>query len=620
MRNICSLPLLIALFIVLTFNPTTSVAQDASVYMYWANWGTPKIRRANLDGTNIQDLVTGISRPVDIALDLPTGKMYWTDRTADDHRDPNIMNRILRANLDGTNIETLAIGRSSIKEGIALDLSGGKMYWAVWSVVNDENKIQRANLDGTNVEDLVILPTADTSRYTGPRGIALDISQGKMYWTDCGGGKIQRANLDGTNIEDLVTGLGCPHRIALDFSGDKVYWTDYDTEKIQRANLNGSNPEDIIVGLSRPTGIALDSLNGKMYWVDAGTDIIRRANMDGTNVETLVIESPGLVSIALSIPQVRPGDGLRFNPNVIADQTFTVGTYVNLTLPTATGGTAPYAYTLAPIPNGLQFDPATRELRGVPITDMNATPVTYTATDTAGRTASLTFDITVTTAFAQDAPIYVYWADRNPGKIRRANLDGTNVRDLVTGLGRPVGIALDLAGGKMYWTDRDNSNFRDPNARTKILRANIDGSNIETLVTGPASTLLSEEIALDLAAGKMYWTDVGDIDGILRANLDGTNIETLVTEVSSLRGIALDLTDGKMYWSDPGEGKIQRANLDGSNIETLVPGLGSPHHIALDFNRDRIYWTTDRVGKIQRANFDGSNLEDVVIGLVVCHN
>ncbi len=41
----------------------------------------------------------------------------------------------------------------------------------------------------------------------------------------------------------------------------------------------------------------------------------------------------------------------------------------------------------------------------------------------------------------------MYWTDRTGlmGKIQRANLDGTGVEDLVTGLSIPVGIALELS-------------------------------------------------------------------------------------------------------------------------------------------------------------------------------
>ena len=66
----------------------------------------------------------------------------------------------------------------------------------------------------------------------------------------------------------------------------------------------------------------------------------------------------------------------------------------------------------------------------------------------------------------------VYWVanrvvgGRNTGIIQRANFDGSNVEDLVTtGLIGPNGIALDVAGGKMYWTDANTA---------KIQRANLD--------------------------------------------------------------------------------------------------------------------------------------------------
>ena len=50
--------------------------------------------------------------------------------------------------------------------------------------------------------------------------------------------------------------------------------------------------------------------------------------------------------------------GLTFSPSGIADQTFTVGTDVSLTLPGAIGGTPPYTYGLTPtLPAGLYFDP-----------------------------------------------------------------------------------------------------------------------------------------------------------------------------------------------------------------------------------------------------------------------
>ena len=48
----------------------------------------------------------------------------------------------------------------------------------------------------------------------------------------------------------------------------------------------------------------------------------------------------------------------------------------------------------------------------------------------------------------------MYWTDWRMGTIQRADRDGSNVEDFVTsGMGSPERIALDVEAGKMYWTD-----------------------------------------------------------------------------------------------------------------------------------------------------------------------
>lgn len=81
----------------------------------------------------------------------------------------------------------------------------------------------------------------------------------KMYWTNSYGtqGKILRADVDGTNVEDLISaGLDEPHGIALDVIQRKIYWSE--TGRIRRANLDGSNIENVITVGVLPYGIALD--------------------------------------------------------------------------------------------------------------------------------------------------------------------------------------------------------------------------------------------------------------------------------------------------------------------------------------------------------------------------
>ena len=197
----------------------------------------------------------------------------------------------------------------------------------------------------------------------------------------------------------------------------------------------------------------------------------------------------------------------------------------------------------------------------------------------------------------------LYWTDWGTDKIQRSNLDGSGVEDLVTtGLESPVGLALDVSGGKLYWTDFGTA---------KIQRSNLNGSGVEDLVTtgleGPYG------LALDVSGGKLYWTDFGT-DKIQRSNLDGSGVEDLVTTgLEDPDGLALDVSGGKLYWTDWGTRKIQRSNLDGSGVEDLVTtGLEGPYGLALDVSGGKLYWTDFGTDKIQRSNLDGSGVEDLV--------
>ena len=202
----------------------------------------------------------------------------------------------------------------------------------------------------------------------------------------------------------------------------------------------------------------------------------------------------------------------------------------------------------------------------------------------------------------------LYWTDFGTRKIQRSNLDGSGVEDLVTtGLDVPVGLALDVSGGKLYWTDFGTR---------KIQRSNLDGSGVEDLVTTGLDVPVG--LALDVSGGKLYWTDAGT-QKIQRSNLDGSGVEDLVTTgLVSPDGLALDVSGGKLYWIDAGTDKIQRSNLDGSGVEDLVTtGLDVPVRLALDVSGGKLYWIDAGTDKIQRSNLDGSGVEDLVTtGLV----
>ncbi|KAA3606900.1 MAG: T9SS C-terminal target domain-containing protein [Calditrichaeota bacterium] len=243
--------------------------------MYFTDFGTSKIQRADLDGSNVEDLVTtGLSAPSGISLDVINSKMYWIDFGID---------KIKRADFDGSNVEDIITGLN-FPRNIAVDATNSKIYW----VDIGTDKVHRADLDGSNVEDIV-------TGIAVPLAVEVDVVNSKVYWADNSSNRIQRAGLDGSNVEDIITsGLNTPTELALDVFNSKIYWLDDGTNKLQRANFDGSSIEDLVTGLDSPQGLAIDKANSKIYWTDDGTDKIQRANLDGSNVEDVL--TTGLIT------------------------------------------------------------------------------------------------------------------------------------------------------------------------------------------------------------------------------------------------------------------------------------------------------------------------------------
>ena len=553
-----------------TVGSPLQTSTDAPLSIYWTDFGeiagsTAKIQRADLNGTNVQNLVTtGLLNPSSVALDFESGKVYWTD-----HRRAKIQ----RADLDGTNVQNLVTTGLRRPIRIALDVTGGKMYWTdSWS----PGKIQRADLNGTNVQNLVTF----TDVLSSPFGIALDVAGGKMYWTDNRAGKIQRANLNGTNVQNLVTtGLDLPGGIALDVANGKMYWTD--TGRIQRANLDGSNVEDLIARTSggwQPNDITLDVATGKMYWAAISPAKIQRADLDGTNIEDVV--TTGLIrpyGIALSIPS--PG------PSLVG----TVKAVVKL----------------------IYWTEDNRIYRSKP----DGTHREVVLARPRKRLGRLALNVSGGKIYWTEFPI-----SGGVTTLQRANLNGSGVESVVVDVGALTDLSLDTSGNKLYWA-AIVGRFQGG----KIRRSNLDGSWAEDLVTnlnpgGIALFELLESLALDISGGKMYWTEAAykiredktvqiiAMGKIRRSNLDGSRVEDLVTGLSS-RAIALDVLGGKMYWINNHASKLQRANLDGSHVENLVsvPNMETHFNLSLDVSDSKMYWGSTHV--ILRANLDGTQAE-----------
>ncbi|MGQ1786487.1 T9SS type A sorting domain-containing protein [Saccharicrinis sp. GN24d3] len=232
----------------------TDIAVDYSVNpqrIYYIENGANRIRSANLDGGNIQDVITDIAGLTSIpdlfvttslTIDAANRKVYFTINSGKD-------DRIYEADMDGTNQSIVMIKQYVSFESTNEDLRsityyGNKLYYIRSNNINFDN-IYYCNTDGTDHNIFVWTMTPGISM-SNPYDMA--VGSGYVYWTDSGSDVIYRINIDKTSPVQIATGVTA-RDIAVDTEESKIYWTENITagsSKIVQANLDGSSNVDVI--------------------------------------------------------------------------------------------------------------------------------------------------------------------------------------------------------------------------------------------------------------------------------------------------------------------------------------------------------------------------------------
>jgi len=204
----------------------------------------------------------------------------------------------------------------------------------------------------------------------------------------------------------------------------------------------------------------------------------------------------------------------------------------------------------------------------------------------------------------------LFFLEASGGRIHSANADGSDRKVILSGGRVPDGVVVDVEAGHIYWTNMGVPSKNDGS----IERADLDGQNRVTII-GEGKTFTPKQLHLEKKSGKLYWCDREGMR-VMRSNLDGSNIETLVdTSKGDARpgtdqtkwcvGITVDPDHEQIYWTqkgpdDAGKGRIFRANIDipkgetaatRTDIELLFDGLPEPIDLELDRENRFIYWT-----------------------------
>uniref|UniRef100_A0AAR2L875 Low density lipoprotein receptor-related protein 5 n=1 Tax=Pygocentrus nattereri TaxID=42514 RepID=A0AAR2L875_PYGNA len=494
-------------------------------FVYWTDDEVRAIRRARLDGSDAQTLITTeINHPDGIAVDWVARNLYWTDTGTD---------RIEVTRLNGTFRRILISERLSEPRAIVLDPIHGYMYWTDWG---EKPKIERANLDGSDRMVLV------NSSLGWPNGLALDYATGKLYWGDAKTDKIEVIDVDGSNrmvlLEDKL-----PHIFGFTLLGDYIYWSDWQRRSIERVHTTKAVREVIVEQLPDLMGLK-------------ATKVIETFGTNGCadsngGCSHLCFFGPRGVSCACPMGLellsdlrtcVVPEAFLLFT-NRAEIRSISLGTNSNDVAIPLTGVKEASA---------LDFDVAENRIFW---TDVSTKTISRAFMNGSGVEAVIEFGLDYPEGMAVDwMGRNIYWADTGTNRIEVARLDGQYRQVLVCkDLDNPRSLALDPSNGYMYWTEWGG--------RPRIARAHMDGTNIVTLVdkVGRANGL-----TIDYADQRLYWTDLDT------CMIESTNMEIVTDDLPHPFG--LTQYRDYIYWTDWTLRSIERADKRSGLNRTVVQG------------------------------------------------
>uniref|UniRef100_A0A8C9UTS2 Nidogen-2 n=1 Tax=Spermophilus dauricus TaxID=99837 RepID=A0A8C9UTS2_SPEDA len=221
-----------------------------------------------VQGTRSQPVTFLLPHPpgsivVGIDYDCRERMVYWTDVAG---------RTISRASLEpGAEPETIINSGLISPEGLAIDHFRRTMYWTDSGL----DKIERANLDGSQRKVLF------HTDLVNPRAIAVDPIRGNLYWTDWNreAPKIETSSLDGENRRILVNkDIGLPNGLTFDPFSKLLCWADAGTKKLECTLPDGTGRRIVQNNLNYPFSIV--SYADHFYHTDWRRDGVISVNKD----------------------------------------------------------------------------------------------------------------------------------------------------------------------------------------------------------------------------------------------------------------------------------------------------------------------------------------------------
>lgn len=552
------------------------------------------IRKVSLDVEYFADVVMPVRQLRNvIALDVDTinRKVYWTD---------TVLDKIMRANLDGSQEEEIISNGLDTPDGLVVDSVGQKIYWTDTGL----NRIEVADVKGS-MRKVLFWKNLDK-----PRAIVLVYEYGYLYFTDWGKNpRIERAWMDGQNRKVLIDrDLGWPNGLVIDKPTRRMIWADARMEIIGSSDLDGSNRKVLLKGVKHPYGLTV--FGNDMYWTDWQKMSIMKANkFSGGDVKTLRYNLSGLMDIhavQLDSGGLEKMDRCQKKNGGCSHLCLPNPTGYSCVCPTGlklqedgkqcqkvpekfllfasrgsvrwismdTNDTVDVFLPLKDLHNviALDYDNAEKKIY---YTDVHQDVIKRANFDGSESKVIVSSNLETTDGLAVDwIGRNLYWTDTGRDRIEVAKLDGRYRKTIINErLDEPRAITLYPEKGWMFWTDWGN--------KPKIEKSYMDGTNRKVIVNTGLG--FPNGLCIDYEMQRLYWVDA-KLDKIETSDFNGEHRAVLINDIIHPFGLAV--YEEYIYWTDWQTERIEKASkrtgLQRTIIQQSLEGLMDIEFVARD--------------------------------------
>lgn len=279
---------------------------SASSIVYWTD-SAGSIFRSDVQFSNVQQILSGVTNPGSITVDESASKMYWLsngDGNSNDSFD------LMSASLDGITGETTLLSNLVAASSLALNSATGHLYVAYsGNTQANPSRIDRYDLQNIATQATTVVENATGYNTTidsaaiiqNPVDVAFSPSTGQLFWAEQGDGitsaSIRVLDFSANSIETVESAA---NSIALNPESTSLFFTDSETDTISELDFDTSQLTQTPVATADagPVGISYAKTEDQLVWISDEASSITTIDAEDKTSQGRYVHGSALQDVA----------------------------------------------------------------------------------------------------------------------------------------------------------------------------------------------------------------------------------------------------------------------------------------------------------------------------------